>query len=188
MEIKTDQQSTQVQSPIKQRQDFSHQKGLKETLTERLLVKNDKVSISGQTATSEVTYSQNLSINTLENDGYDQLRGLVSNLLKEQGLDLKIAVGESEINIDEISQEEAQSLIAEDGYFGVGQTSDRIVDFAKAISGNDPTRIEAIREGIEKGFNEALEAFGGSLPEISYQTYDAVYEKLDSWIAESSEI
>lgn len=188
MEIRTDQQNTQNQQPIKQRQDFSNQKGFKETLTERLIVNNDKVSISGRQATSEVTYSQNLSINKLENDGYDQLRGLVANLLKEQGLDLKIAVGESEINIEEISQEEAQALVADDGYFGVEQTSDRIVDFAKAISGNDPARIEAIKEGIEKGFNEALEAFGGSLPEISYQTYDAVFEKLDSWIAASSEV
>lgn len=188
MEIKTDQQSVQKPQPIKQRQDFSNQKGLKETLTERLLVKNDTVSISGQKTTSKVTYSQNLSINKLENDGYDQLRGLVANLLKEQGIDLKIADGQTEINIDEISQEEAQALVAVDGYFGVEQTSDRIVDFAIAISGNDPTRIEAIKEGIEKGFNEALEAFGGSLPEISYQTYDAVFEKLDSWIAESSEV
>lgn len=188
MEIRTDQQGNQKPEPVKARQDFSHQKGFKETLTERLLVKNDKVSISGEKTPSEVTYSQNLAINKLENDGYDQLRGLVANLLKEQGLDLKIAVGDAEVNIEEISQEEAQALVAEDGYFGVEQTSDRIVDFAKAISGNDPSRIKAIKEGIEKGFNEALEAFGGSLPDISYQTYDAVYEKLDSWIAESSQV
>jgi hypothetical protein len=34
---------------------------------------------------------------------------------------------------------------------------------------------------VDKGFNEALEAFGGTLPEISYKTYDAVMEKLDAW-------
>ena len=76
---------------------------------------------------------------------------------------------------------DAQAMIAEDGYFGVEQTSDRIVDFAIGIAGGDPSRLDAILAGVEQGFNEALEAFGGWLPDISYQTYDAVLAKLDAW-------
>jgi len=34
----------------------------------------------------------------------------------------------------------------------------------------------------------ALESFGGSLPEISYQTHDAVMEKLDEWAGVDSEV
>ena len=34
---------------------------------------------------------------------------------------------------------------------------------------------------MNKGFKEALQAFGGSLPDISYDTYDAVMNKLDTW-------
>ena len=40
-------------------------------------------------------------------------------------------------------------------------------------------RIE--KEFIEKGFQEALDAFGGWLPDISYDTLDSVMAKLDEW-------
>lgn len=183
MEIKTDNMGIQKPVNTEQRQDFS----VRQTLTEKLIVGKDTVSISGNATTSEVTYSQDLSINTLENDGYNQLRGLVANLLKEQGIDFKVAIGNEEVGINHISQEEAQELVSDDGYFGIEQTSDRIVDFAIAISGNDPSRIDAIRSGIQKGFDEALEAFGGSLPEISHNTYDAVNAKLDAWVESSNE-
>lgn len=141
----------------------------------------DSVTINYQQEVS-MTYSSSLTIQS--GDGQDQyslLRNLVTNMLKEQGIDFKVANGDQEIDISELSQEEAVELIADDGYFGVEQTSDRIVDFAIAIAGGDPTRLDAIKEGVEKGFNEALEAFGGSLPDISYDTYDAVMEKLDAW-------
>ncbi len=72
-------------------------------------------------------------------------------------------------------------MVADDGYFGVEKTSQRIFDLAVGIAGGDPSRIEAVKSGVEKGFQEALKAFGDWLPEISYQTYDAVMEKLDEW-------
>lgn len=143
--------------------------------------KQDSVTINHQQEIS-VTYSSSLTIQS--GDGQDQyslLRGLVTNMLKEQGLDFKVANGDQEIDISSISQEEAAELVAEDGYFGIEQTSDRIVDFAIGIAGGDPSRLEAIKEGVDKGFAEALEAFGGWLPEISYDTYDAVMNKLDAW-------
>jgi len=141
----------------------------------------DSVTITHNQEVS-VTYSSTLTIQTGESqDQYNLLRGLVTNMLKEQGIDFKIANGDQEINISELSQEEAVELVAEDGYFGVKQTSDRIFEFAIGIAGGDPTRLDAIKEGIEDGFNEALKAFGGTLPDISYDTYDAVMEKLDAW-------
>jgi hypothetical protein len=114
-------------------------------------------------------------------------------MFKEQGLSLNIAVGTTgngveEINIGEITPEEANELIADDGYFGVEQTSDRIVDFAISIAGGDPARIDAIKAGVEQGFNEAFKAFGDWLPDISYDTYDTVMEKLDAWVKDTTEI
>jgi len=141
----------------------------------------DSVTINSHQEIS-VTYESTLSIQTGEQqDQYNLLRALVTNMLKEQGIDFKIANGDQEIDISSISQEEATELVADDGYFGIEQTSDRIVDFAIAIAGGDPSKLAAIKEGVEKGFSEALEAFGGTLPDISYNTYDAVMEKLDAW-------
>ncbi|MBU1231593.1 MAG: hypothetical protein KKC77_01815 [Proteobacteria bacterium] len=142
---------------------------------------SDSVTIN-QHQEASMTYSSSLTIETGNTqDKYGLLRELVVNMLKEQGIEFQAANGEQEIDISNLSQEEATELIGEDGYFGVGQTSDRIVDFAIGIAGGDPSRLAAIKEGIEKGFSEALEAFGGSLPDISYETYDAVMNKLDTW-------
>jgi len=69
---------------------------------------------------------------------------------------------------------------------GVEQTSDRIVQFALSISGNDPDRLEELKASIEQGFQLASEALGGTLPDISMKTYDVVMEKLNAW-AEGSD-
>lgn len=142
----------------------------------------DSVTINQHQEVS-MTYSSSLTIETetSQQDQYGLLRGLVVNMLKEQGIDFQVANGDQTIDLSNISQEEATELISEDGYFGVKQTSDRIVDFAIAIAGNDPSKLAAIKEGVEKGFNEALDAFGGTLPDISYETYDTVMNKLDAW-------
>ncbi len=146
----------------------------------------DTVTISQKSETS-ITYTSSVSSEPKVADKYELLRQLVTNMLKEQGIDFKIATGSSEIDISNLSQEDAQQLVAEDGYFGVEQTSDRIVDLAIAAAGGDVSKLDVIKEGVEKGFSDALEAFGGSLPDISYNTFDAVMEKLDIWAAQPNE-
>lgn len=160
--------------------------------TESVHLESDRVTLSG-TAESYATYDSSMTLRGIHNDGFDLLRGLVINMFKEQGLSLMIptgngATGMSEISLEEITPEEAEELIADDGYFGVEQTSDRIVDFAISIAGGDPARIDAIKAGVEKGFNEAKQAFGDWLPDISYSTYDKVMEKLDAWVNESTTV
>lgn len=64
------------------------------------------------------------------------------------------------------------------------KVSDRIVEFAKAISGGDKSKIDTLRDAIEKGFAEAARVLGGELPEVSQKTYDLVMQKLDTWAQE----
>jgi hypothetical protein len=47
-------------------------------------------------------------------------------------------------------------------------------------SGNDPKRLEEMRAGIDKGFQMAAKALGGTLPSISMKTHEAVMDKLDA--------
>jgi hypothetical protein len=171
---------------------FSSSRRKQEVTAEDYSLLTDKVSLS-YNSESVTTYDSTMSLRGTHNDGFDLLRGLVLNMFKEQGLSLNIAVGTTgngveEINIGEITPEEANELIADDGYFGVEQTSDRIVDFAISIAGGDPARIDAIKAGVEQGFNEAFKAFGDWLPDISYDTYDTVMEKLDAWVKDTTEI
>ncbi|THB72100.1 MAG: hypothetical protein D6B25_17465 [Desulfobulbaceae bacterium] len=141
----------------------------------------DQVSLSFFHIEESATYSSVGSLSSTVDAAYDLLRNFVFDVFEKQGLDFTIATSDTQFDIRELSVEQAQDLIADDGYFGIEQTSDRIVDFATGIAGNDPSRLDAILEGVEKGFNEALEAFGGWLPDISYATIDAVKEKLYEW-------
>ena len=76
---------------------------------------------------------------------------------------------------------QAQKDIADDGYWGVNQTSDRIIEFAKALVGDDPEKAEQMRAAFEKGFKAATKSWGQKLPDISQRTYDAVMSKFDDW-------
>ena len=85
------------------------------------------------------------------------------------------------VTVDSDTQKAAQDAISEDGYWGADKTSERILDFAKTLSGGDKTKIENLRNGFLEGFEKAKEAFGGELPEIAQQTYDKVIAGFDAW-------
>ena len=135
--------------------------------------------------TSLVTYTSAMTLLGVDTDNVNRVRGMVSKVFQQQGLSLQFEADGQQIDLQQITPEEASDLVAEDGYFGVDKTSERIVQFAIGIAGGDPSRIDAIRQGIDKGFQEALDAFGGWLPDISYDTYDAISNKLDAWVNQS---
>ncbi len=87
------------------------------------------------------------------------------------------------LNVDEAARAEAQELISEDGYYGVKQTSQRIFDFASALAGDDPEKMEEMRKAFEKGFKQATKSWGKDLPGISQDTYKAVEDMFDDYAA-----
>ncbi len=90
-----------------------------------------------------------------------------------------LASGNFTADADTIAQ--AQADIADDGYWGVDQTSSRIVDFAIALSGGDTDKANDMISAFKKGYEEATSTWGKSLPNISSKTYDAVMEKFQAW-------
>lgn len=121
-----------------------------------------------------------------------QLRSLVEQLLTKQGnsygaaTDMWQFLASGNFTVDAATKAQAQADIAEDGYWGVEQTSDRILDFAKALSGGNPDKIEELREAFKKGFEDATGVWGKELPDISQKTYDAVMKKFDAWSEEAN--
>lgn len=89
-------------------------------------------------------------------------------------------------NVSEAAKAQAQKDIAEGGYYSVDETSKRILDFAKALTGGDPEMAEKMRDAFKKGFEEATKSWGKELPEISSKTYDAVMEGFDDWKKEAA--
>ena len=86
-----------------------------------------------------------------------------------------------QMQVDEETAAQAQEDISEDGYWGVEKTSDRLVDMAIALSGNDNSKADLLMDAIKKGYEEAGAAWGDELPEISKQTLDAAMEKMNQW-------
>lgn len=162
--------------------------------------KNDKgviyeASQKSDTAAAQKTYTQNTNlVNKLKADAEahaQQLQNIVQQLMGKQGQTYNTANGiwsflaGGNFTVDAATQAQAQKDIAEDGYWGVEQTSDRIIDFATALTGGDPDKIEEMREAFKKGYKAAEDTWGGQLPDISQRTYDAVMQKFDKLAEEA---
>lgn len=157
------------------------------------------------TAAADTTYSASgksnkvdqATIDRLKSDAearYSQLASLVEKLMTKQGSaykyatlsDLMKGVQTGEVEVDAATIAQAKKDIADDGYWGVEQTAERIVSFAKALTGGDSGKIEEMRSAIEKGFSQAAKTWGDKLPDISSKTYDRVNEMLDEWAKEQT--
>lgn len=148
----------------------------------------------GKTPEKQVTYSRPEAakpdlkrIEQLKKEADDALRPLrqmVEALLRQQGLTFKdLSTDGKMVEIDEDTRAEAQRLISEGGEYSIENTSDRLFEFAKAVSGGDKSKLTELKSAIEKGYSEAEKAFGGDLPEICKNTLERTMEKLDKWAA-----
>ena len=112
----------------------------------------------------------------------EQLQNLVNKLLSNQAKKyISLSDMFKDIQVDEQTKIQAQKDISDDGYWGVEQTSDRLVSMAKALSGGDSSKADAMISAIEKGFDEATKAWGDELPDIGQKTIDAAKQKLQNW-------
>ena len=86
--------------------------------------------------------------------------------------------------IGSLSQDEAEKLVSEDGFFGVKQTSERISNFVIMGSGGNEELLREGRKGILQGFDEAEKLWGGKLPDIAYETMSKAVEMIDKALIE----
>ena len=148
--------------------------------------KDDKKSSTNQ------IYNRDAVVKRLKADQQNRIssmQGLVEKLLNKQKGTFDLANG---TNLAETFRKaaglaspediaKAKADIAEDGYWGVGQTSDRLVSMAIALSGGDTDKAEEMKEAIQKGFKKATKAWGEDLPQICKDTLDTTMKKMDDW-------
>jgi hypothetical protein len=144
------------------------------------------------------TRFENIGTYTVDTEKLDQIKQefsqnlesfkkMVEVMIEKQGKEVSqvlqdLADGKVvDITVDSETEETAKAAISEDGYFGVNKTSDRIVDFAKALCGGDKSKIELLRSAFIEGFESVKADYGGELPDISQQTYDKVMQGFDDW-------
>ena len=112
-----------------------------------------------------------------------QKQGISANL--SQGNDFWRFMASGNYSVDAKTKAEAQAAISEDGYWGVSKTSQRIFDFAHALAGDDPDKMKEMQAAVEKGFKQAEEAWGGSLPSICGDTHAAIGKLFDDFYAKN---
>lgn len=150
-----------------------------DTVTLNEMKKQAEMKLSSFRAVVEKLISmQNVKTGEAQGLSYDQIMKKYDGKLKELYQNLEV---------DDSTRLNAQQEISEDGYWGVKQTSARAIEFAKALSGGDPSKIALLRNSIEEGYKAAEKAWGGELPEISKQTLEATLKGLDDWAKEASQ-
>lgn len=145
---------------------------------------------SNSDSTKQIYTRDNSIVEKLKLDAANrkqQLINLVNQTLSKQGktyntlAQLFTDIKDGKLAVDPAAIEQAKKDVAEDGYWGVAQTSDRIVEFAKALTGGDPSKADEMIAAVEKGFKEATKAWGEKLPSICSDTVAAAREKLTKW-------
>lgn len=116
-----------------------------------------------------------------------QLQSLVEKMITKQGQtlaktdDMWAFLASGNFTADAETIEQAKRDVAEDGYWGADQTSDRILSFAKALAGDDPDKADELLEAFKKGYKEATGTWGKDLPSLCSDTYDLVEKKFNEW-------
>lgn len=165
--------------------------------------KSDKTTSSTKTYTRD-TLTLN-EINKQVDTKLASLRAAVENLVSMQSIksgeaqglsydqimgkyDGKLKMFYQNLEVDDSTRLNAQQEISEDGFWGVKQTSERAIAFAKALSGGDPSKIALLKNSIEEGYKAAEKSWGGKLPEICKQTQEATLKGLDDWAKEANQM
>lgn len=149
-----------------------------------------KSAISGYASNSKADRSAIVAQLKADADNrMQQMQSLVTQMFKKQGIaignadDMWKVLASGKFTADASTIAQAKKDIAEDGYWGVSQTSDRIFSFATALAGDDVEKMKEMQEAVKKGFKEATKSWGKKLPSISNDTYDAVMKRFDDYYA-----
>ncbi|MDR3409686.1 MAG: hypothetical protein P4L87_01880 [Formivibrio sp.] len=136
----------------------------------------------------ELTYSKptvagNMaSTSEISDQDVDEFLSFISQSLAQQGLVLTGAGnGQDQGTVDQATVDAAKAAIGEDGEMGVKNVSEQVLSLAKSTIGSDPTQLKKIRDAVELGFAQAKEELGGTLPDISQKTHDAIMAEFDRW-------
>ena len=167
-----------------------------EAVTENAEAQSEKKQVDAyEPSADKVSYKMDAdTVNQLKADLEQQKSRFltsVKDMLTKQGV--KVAEGDGiwkqiaqgKFKVDDETAAAAKEATSENGFWGVKQTSERFIKYAKALTGGDPAKAQAMKEAFQKGYKEAEKAWGGSLPELSQQTYDATMKLFDDWANEA---
>lgn len=161
---------------------FSEEAAVYEKSSDDTAVKSEKYSKGDRTAlVQQLKADQEKMMNNLLEIVQKTIAGQGSTFAIASQDDMWKFLAEGKFTADPDTIAKAKEDISEDGYWGVEKTSDRILEFAKALSGDDPDKADELLAAFKKGYEQATCTWGKDLPDISSKTYDAVLKKFDDW-------
>ncbi|MCR5726695.1 MAG: hypothetical protein K6G24_04430 [Lachnospiraceae bacterium] len=122
----------------------------------------------------------------------NQLTDIVSSLMSGQANtlaktdDIWSFLSKGNFTVTEAARAQAQEDISENGYWGVAQTSQRVFDFASALAGDDEEKMRQMESAMEKGFGQAMNAWGNELPQLSQDTMASARDLFNEFYANKS--
>ena len=161
---------------------FSEEAAVYEKSENDTAVKSEKYSKADRSAlVQQLKADQEKMINNLLEIVQKTISGQGSTFAIATQDDMWKFLAEGRFTADADTIAKAKEDISEDGYWGVEKTSDRILEFAKALSGDNPEKADELLAAFKKGYEQATGTWGKKLPDISSQTYDAVVKKFEDW-------
>lgn len=151
--------------------------------------KTDKATYSVHKMSAEDRASLVEQLKADQENRQQQLVDLVQKMMSEQATtygkatDMWKFLASGNYTVDAQTKAQAQADIAEDGYYGVKQTSQRLFDFASALAGDDVEKMKEMQKAMEKGFKQATGAWGKELPGICKETMNAANKLFDDYYA-----
>jgi hypothetical protein len=153
---------------------------------EELKAQLKESKVSGKSISDGYLMEFSLDIKQYSSSSFQAQSGVFDiNKVKELVKNIDIgALGYKGKPIGDLTSDEAKALVADDGFFGITKTAQRISDFVISGSGNDIEKLKAGRTGALKGFDDAEQLWGDKLPDIAYQTMKKAVETIDKKIEE----
>lgn len=100
----------------------------------------------------------------------------------------------TQFNLPELATtpEEAEAALTGDGAYSVDSVATRIMDMATSFAGNNPEKLELMRQAVQKGFAMAGTTFSDitkekDLPQICQDTYTEIMKRFDDLQTKSEE-
>jgi hypothetical protein len=110
------------------------------------------------------------------------MKDTIANLLGQAKSQKSTSTGP--IDIGAVLRSYGVEPIEEDGsedFWGAEKTANRILDFAKNLAGNNKEAFAKLKDAFGKAFGECEKIWGGSLPDVCYDTLDRVNQGFDDW-------
>ncbi len=111
----------------------------------------------------------------------------IRSMLAQQGETINLTFRGMDLHVTEEQRAAAAKSIEDGGEYSVDNVTDRIMSMAKALAGDDPTKIDMLKNAVIKGFEGAAGLLGrkglDDMPEITGKTYNSVMKQFDEWKA-----